>query len=169
MAQRAVIDALVTVKLHRQPKGRMRRDSEGASDLLDQLEARFPRAPAADEAALLRGYVALARCDFEAANRHFDRFIRRFEPVSDEIDRILHNVARREVLYEELIRPEGRKQGDAVHRPLVAVGPMKEFVAADAVDEPDALAVADGDDAAIERQRRRGGGGGPQPVGQDCR
>ena len=29
MAQRAVIDALVTVKLHRQPKGRMRRDHEG--------------------------------------------------------------------------------------------------------------------------------------------
>jgi hypothetical protein len=29
MAQRTIIDALVTVKLHRQPKGRMKRDSEG--------------------------------------------------------------------------------------------------------------------------------------------
>jgi site-specific DNA recombinase len=29
MAQRAVIDALVTVRLHRQPKGRLKRDAEG--------------------------------------------------------------------------------------------------------------------------------------------
>jgi TolA-binding protein len=77
-------------------------DAEGASDLLDQLEARFPRSPYADEAALLRGYVALAGCDYEAASRHFTRFDARFTPLLAYIDRLFANPVRRAVLYDAL-------------------------------------------------------------------
>ena len=98
-------------------------DYETAIDLLDQLEARFPRSAFADEASLLRGYVSLSHCDFEQANRHFEKFIRRFDPVSEEIDRILLNPARREALYEELSAEEiaGHKSMSAVHRTLLAL------------------------------------------------
>jgi tetratricopeptide (TPR) repeat protein len=96
-------------------------DYENAVDLLDQLEARFPRSASADEAALLRGYVALSHCDFDQAHKHFERFIKRFEPVHQEIGRILNNPARREVLYEELSQPEDRKGGSAVHSTLLAL------------------------------------------------
>lgn len=82
------------------------RDHDTAIDLLDQLEARFPGSAWADEAALLRGYVALARCDYESAQRQFDQFIRHFEPVVSELQRIEANPVRRQALYEELIRRE---------------------------------------------------------------
>jgi TolA-binding protein len=97
-------------------------DYETAIDLLDQLEARYPRSAFADEASLLRGYVALSHCDFDQANGHFERFIRRFDPVSQEIDRVLRNPARREALYEELNSdPEARQGSSPVHRTLLAL------------------------------------------------
>ena len=99
-------------------------DYEGAIDLLDQLEARFPRSASADEASLLRGYVALAHCDFEAADKHFQKFTQRFTPVVDEIDRILKNPARREALYEELrAREQARTESkpSAVHASLMSL------------------------------------------------
>jgi tetratricopeptide (TPR) repeat protein len=80
------------------------KDFDGAIDLLDQLEARFPHSASADEAALLRGYVALSRCDYEHAQQHFERFIQRFEPVLAELQRIVANPVRREALYQELVR-----------------------------------------------------------------
>jgi hypothetical protein len=97
-------------------------DYETAVDLLDQLEARFSRSAFADEASLLRGYVALSHCDFDQANRHFERFIKRFDPVSQEIDRVLHNPARREALYEELsAEPAAQQSMNGVHRTLLVL------------------------------------------------
>jgi len=98
------------------------KDSETAIDLLDQLEARFPRSPYADEAALLRGYVALAHCQHERALKYFDRFTAHFTPVREEADRILSSPVRREALYEEL-RAGGAsdKQTSAVHKSLLAL------------------------------------------------
>lgn len=79
-------------------------DPDTALDLLDQLEAKFPRSPHADEASLLRGYVALARCDFLAAEGHFAKFEARFTPVVQYLDRTLKNPTRRELLYQALLR-----------------------------------------------------------------
>jgi tetratricopeptide (TPR) repeat protein len=90
------------------------RDFDNAIDLLDQLEARFPHSASADEAALLRGYVALSRCDYEHAQQHFDRFIKRFEPVVAELQRILANPVRRQALYEDLVKePVGPRRAEA--------------------------------------------------------
>jgi TolA-binding protein len=80
------------------------RDADSALDLLDQLQARFPRSPFSDEASLLRGYVALARCDFRAAEQHFAKFEARFAPVVQLLDRTLKNPSRREAMYEALLR-----------------------------------------------------------------
>lgn len=89
-------------------------DFDSAIDLLDQLEARFPHSASADEAALLRGYVALSRCDYEHAQQHFDRFIKRFEPVVAELQRILASPVRRQTLYEELVKePVGPRRNEA--------------------------------------------------------
>jgi len=89
-------------------------DFDSAIDLLDQLEARFPHSASADEAALLRGYVALSRCDYEHAQKHFDRFIKRFEPVVAELQRILANPVRRQALYQDLVKePVGPRRSAA--------------------------------------------------------
>jgi hypothetical protein len=90
------------------------RDFDSAIDLLDQLEARFPHSASADEAALLRGYVSLSRCDYEHAQQHFDRFIHRFEPVVAELQRILASPVRRQALYADLVRePVGPRRSEA--------------------------------------------------------
>ncbi len=78
-------------------------DAETAVDLLDQLETRFPASPFVDEATLLRGYVHLDRCEFEDASRLFVRFAETFEPIRDEVDRILATESRRERIAEELL------------------------------------------------------------------
>lgn len=90
-------------------------DSDTAIDLLDQLQARFPQSPYADEASLLRGYVALARCDFSAAEQQFARFEARFGPVQRALARVLQNPARREAVYEALRAPsEAPEQSEAL-------------------------------------------------------
>ncbi|MDQ3038176.1 MAG: tetratricopeptide repeat protein, partial [Myxococcota bacterium] len=92
-------------------------DAETAIDLLDQLGARFPGSPFVFEAALLRGYVHLARCEFEEADRLFVSFQRRFEPLRDELDRILTSPSRRARVFEELL-----DQGDREPTPPPAEG-----------------------------------------------
>ncbi len=79
-------------------------DADTAVDLLDQLGARFPSSPYVLEASLLRGYVHLDRCEFEEADRLFVRFAEVFEPLRDEIERILASESRREGVFEELLR-----------------------------------------------------------------
>jgi tetratricopeptide (TPR) repeat protein len=81
-------------------------DHDTAVDLLEQLEAHYPRSAFTDEARILRGYVSLARCDFSYADREFTRFIDRFSPLVAHIDRLLENRARRDVLYETLLSRE---------------------------------------------------------------
>ncbi len=81
-------------------------DAETATDLLDQLETRFPGSPFVLEATLLRGYVHLDRCEFEEADRLFVRFAEVFEPLRDEVSRILASPSRRERVFEELLALE---------------------------------------------------------------
>jgi hypothetical protein len=93
-----------------------------ALDLLDQLQARFPQSPYVDEAAILRGYVALARCDFERADKQFSAFLAHFTPLADEIERIEQNPVRRRDLYQELLRADaGRTPLQAQRRTLLAL------------------------------------------------
>jgi hypothetical protein len=84
------------------------RDHDTALDGLDQLDARFPRSPRAAEAAVLRGYVHLARCEFGAAERALLGFEQRFAPVVQEADQLLQSPTARSELYAALSRPQGK-------------------------------------------------------------
>jgi hypothetical protein len=97
-------------------------EPETAIDLLDQLQARFPHASFSDEAAILRGYVALARCDFDKADRAFERFVGRYARVLAETRRLLSDPVRRRGLYATLLAArEGRSETHAVRRELLAL------------------------------------------------
>ncbi len=85
-------------------------DYETALDLLDQLRARFPRTAAADEAALLRGYLYLGSCRFEEADELFQAYRSRFEPVLELTERWLADPAGRERLVERLLTLERTRQ-----------------------------------------------------------
>ncbi len=97
-------------------------DPQTALDLLDQLQTRFAGSAFSDEASLLRGYVALARCDFQKASNYFAEFLAHFEPLLAEIDRILASPARREALDDELSGAEARQAGASpLRKPLLAL------------------------------------------------
>ena len=87
-------------------------DHDTAIDLLDQLQTRFPSSPFVDEAALLRGYVHLGRCEFEEADRLFVEFAGAFQGLREEVERILQSPARRDRIVEELLEAENRRAGE---------------------------------------------------------
>jgi tetratricopeptide (TPR) repeat protein len=97
-------------------------DHDTALDLLDQLQAQFPKSPYSDEAAILRGYVSLGRCEFEQADRYFVRFEQGFSPLVNELDRLIANPVRRRHLYDELIAAErGVPAETKAHETLLAL------------------------------------------------
>jgi tetratricopeptide (TPR) repeat protein len=97
-------------------------EPDTAIDLLDQLQVRFPEAPLSDEASILRGYVALARCDFDKANAQLQRFVKHYAPVHAEAKRLTESAARRQALHEELVAARnGQKPEHAVRRELVTL------------------------------------------------
>lgn len=97
-------------------------DHETALDLLEQLEANYPDSAFVDEAAILRGYVALARCEFDRADGYFQDFVQHFSPLLAHIERLLENRARRERLYEALLaNGEGREPAQKLERTLFAL------------------------------------------------
>lgn len=97
-------------------------EPDTAIDLLDQLQVRFPEASLSDEASILRGYVALARCDFDKANAQLERFVKHYAPVHAEAARLIESAARRQSLHEELVAARnGQKPEHAVRRELVTL------------------------------------------------
>lgn len=78
-------------------------DHDTALDLLDQLDVRFSATAFSDEATLLRGYIYLARCQYEQARQQFDRYREVFEPVRDEVRAALADEDRRDRLFEEVL------------------------------------------------------------------
>jgi hypothetical protein len=81
-------------------------DHDAALDSLDQLRARYPRSPYSAEAAVLRGYVHLSRCEFSEAEKHLLSFERNFSGVLREIDASLESPARRQSIYKDLVARE---------------------------------------------------------------
>lgn len=65
-----------------------------ADDSLRQLEASYPSSPFTAEARVLRGYVELARCDFERAETELTAFERTFGEVLRELSATLESPGR---------------------------------------------------------------------------
>jgi outer membrane protein assembly factor BamD (BamD/ComL family) len=81
-------------------------DHDAALDSLDQLRARYPRSPYSAEAAVLRGYVHLSRCEFSEAEKHLLDFEKNFAGVLREVDASLASPARRQTIYRDLVARE---------------------------------------------------------------
>lgn len=149
-------------------------ESEGydaSADLLDQLEARFPKSPFVDEAAVLRGYTALGRCDFQRADRQFTRFVKRYTPLVQEIDRLLENPLRRRMLFEALRDPKaGAPPSEPQERLLALLRVDPSFYALHrSVDELDAETARSGrlSDALLAFSDRLAGRKKPKALAQD--
>jgi TolA-binding protein len=78
-------------------------DHDAALDGLDQLKARYPNSAYSAEAAVLRGYVHLSRCEFGAAEAQLIAFEQQFGAVLREIDGTLESEARRKTVYRDLV------------------------------------------------------------------
>jgi hypothetical protein len=81
-----------------------KRELATARDLAGELLRDFPAAPYAPETSLLAGYVELADCKFDDAQRHYDRLVKELQPVVDELARVRADRGRRTALYDRALR-----------------------------------------------------------------
>jgi hypothetical protein len=99
-------------------------DHDTALDLLDQLEMRFGDSAFVAEAALLRGYVHLGRCQFEEAERQLEEYETRFGAMVQAIDAVLNDDDRRAHVYESLARSDAPVEVEGVMLALVDLDPV---------------------------------------------
>lgn len=76
-----------------------KRELATARDLIAEFLATFPATPLAPEAKLLAGYIELADCRFDAAQKHFDELATELDPVLREIEVIQKSPERIERLF----------------------------------------------------------------------
>jgi hypothetical protein len=81
-----------------------KRELGTARDLAGELLKDFPAAPVAPEAGLLAGYVELADCKFEQAQKHYDGLVKTLAPVVAELEVIRKDPGRRAGLYDRALR-----------------------------------------------------------------
>lgn len=76
-----------------------KRELATARDLVDEFLKNFPTAPQMPEARLLAGYIELADCKFDKAQKYYDQLIAELQPVADSIAAIRKDPARRKALF----------------------------------------------------------------------
>jgi tetratricopeptide (TPR) repeat protein len=80
-----------------------KRELGTARDLTTELARNHPDTPLAPEASLLAGYVELADCKFDDAQRHYDRLVARLRPVVAALEAIRRSPARRSQLFDRAL------------------------------------------------------------------
>ena len=80
-----------------------KREVGTARDLVAEMRASFPHVPLAPEAGLLAGYIELADCKFDQAQRHYDRLVAELTPVVAELAAIRPHPARRSALFDRAL------------------------------------------------------------------
>ena len=80
-----------------------KRELGTARDLTDELLKSFPDSPLDPETRLLAGYVELADCEFDAAQKRYDRLVAELGPVVAEMDRIRKDRGLRSMLFDRAI------------------------------------------------------------------
>jgi len=90
-----------------------KRELATARDLTHEMLDRFPSSPQWPEASLLAGYVELADCKFDAAQRWYDGLTGKLQPIVDELDRIRRDPDKRKALFERaLVRLRSEEAGE---------------------------------------------------------
>jgi tetratricopeptide (TPR) repeat protein len=80
-----------------------KRELGTARDLTAEMMKDFPDSPLNPEARLLAGYVELADCEFDAAQRRYDRLVAELGPVVAEMDKIRKDRGLRSMLFDRAL------------------------------------------------------------------
>lgn len=89
-----------------------KRELDTARDLSDEFLSNFSTSHLVPEAQLLRGYVDLADCEFDAAQKHYDALVADLSPVVAEIDRARKSPERRRALFERAMNLRRAERAD---------------------------------------------------------
>ncbi|MCA9678821.1 MAG: hypothetical protein KC464_27580, partial [Myxococcales bacterium] len=89
-----------------------KRELPTARDLVAEFLGAFPSSPLWPEANLLAGYVELADCRFDDAQRWYDDVVARLEPVVGELDRIRKDPAARSRMFGRALTRWRDERGD---------------------------------------------------------
>src|SRR5262249_12044236 len=81
-----------------------KRELDTARDLVAELRKSFADSPLDPEAGLLAGYIELADCKFDDAQRDYDRLVADLGPVVAELDRIRKDPDRVSALFDRALR-----------------------------------------------------------------
>jgi hypothetical protein len=106
-----------------------KRELGTSRDLVAELSKNFPDAPLAPEAGLLAGYVELADCKFDRAQRHYDRLVAELAPVVTELEAIRRSPARRSALFDRALARWRAEQDDPSRRSARAATPPDKVLA----------------------------------------
>ncbi len=107
-----------------------KRELVTARDLVKEFLREFSTSPLAHEARLLAGYVELADCKFDIAQKFYDRLVIDLEPVVDELDRMRKDPALRRSLFERaLARNRAQRADPDAARSLDPGNPRDQIVA----------------------------------------
>ena len=92
-----------------------KRELGTARDLVVELRKDYPDSPLDPEAGLLAGYVDLADCKFDAAQKHYDQLVADLGPVVAEIDHIRKNPDRVNQLFARAMDRWRTDHNDPTH------------------------------------------------------
>ncbi len=80
-----------------------KRELATARDLVSEFLKNFPTAPQMPEARLLAGYIELADCKFDTAQKYYDRLIAELQPIANTVDAIRKDPRRRKALFKRAL------------------------------------------------------------------
>jgi TolA-binding protein len=80
-----------------------KRELATARDLVEEFLDNFPTSPLVPEAMLLAGYVELADCKFDEAQKYFDRTVAQMQPVVNQLEKIRKDRDQRVRLFDKAL------------------------------------------------------------------
>jgi tetratricopeptide (TPR) repeat protein len=89
-----------------------KRELATSRDLVSEFLREFPTSYLRPEGRLLAGYVELADCEFDKAQRYYDKLVADLQPVVDAIDRIRKSPDARAALYARALARDRAERAD---------------------------------------------------------
>lgn len=93
-----------------------KRELGTARDLVSEFLRNFPTAPQMPEARLLAGYIELADCKFDDAQKKYDTLVKDLQPLVDQLDRVRKSRRLRTALYTKALRRYRAERADPSKR-----------------------------------------------------